>query len=306
MQRYIIIRILQTVITLLILSVVIFALVRLSGDPALLMLSENATQQEYKDMRAHLGLDKPIYVQYALFLSKAVKGDFGRSIRTHRPVTESILEKLPNSFKLVAVSMIATFIFSIPLGVLAAVRKDSALDVFVRVIAGLGQSLPTFWVGLVLIHIFVIILGILPSSGMGSWKHYLMPAFCMGNFLMAGIVRLLRSSMLEVLDSDYIRLARAKGLSQRSVVWSHALRNSLLSVLSFGGMYIAIMITGAILIETVFAWPGFGRLAYSAIVNQDFPLIQGVILMAGVIVMVANLLTDISYAYLDPRIRAQI
>jgi len=306
MQRYIIIRILQTVITLLILSVVIFALVRLSGDPALLMLSENATQQDYKDMRAHLGLDKPIYVQYALFLSKAVKGDFGKSIRTHRPVSESILEKLPNSFKLVAVSMIATFIISIPLGVLAAVRKDSALDVFVRVLAGLGQSLPTFWVGLVLIHIFVVILGILPSSGMGSWKHYLMPAFCMGNFLMAGIVRLLRSSMLEVLDSDYIRLARAKGLSQRSVVWSHALRNSLLSVLSFGGMYIAIMITGAILIETVFAWPGFGRLAYSAIVNQDFPLIQGVILMAGVIVMVANLLTDISYAYLDPRIRAQI
>jgi peptide/nickel transport system permease protein len=306
MQRYIIIRILQTVITLLILSVVIFALVRLSGDPALLMLSENATQQEYKDMRAHLGLDKPIYVQYALFLSKAVKGDFGRSIRTHRPVSESILEKLPNSFKLVAVSMIATFIFSIPLGVLAAVRKDTALDVFVRVLAGLGQSLPTFWVGLMLIHIFVVILGILPSSGMGSWKHYLMPAFCMGNFLMAGIVRLLRSSMLEVLDSDYIRLARVKGLSQTSVIWSHALRNSLLSVLSFGGMYIAIMITGAILIETVFAWPGFGRLAYSAIVNQDFPLIQGVILMAGAIVMVANLLTDISYAYLDPRIRAQI
>jgi peptide/nickel transport system permease protein len=306
MRRYITIRILQTVITLLILSIVIFALVRLSGDPALLMLSENATQQEYEDMRAHLGLDKPIYVQYALFLSKAVRGDFGNSIRSHRPVSESILEKLPNSFKLVTVSMIATFIFSIPLGVLAAVRKDTALDVFVRVLAGLGQSLPTFWVGLMLIHIFVVILGILPSSGMGSWKHYLMPAFCMGNFLMAGIVRLLRSSMLEVLDSDYIRLARAKGLSQRSVIWSHALRNSLLSVLSFGGMYIAIMITGAILIETVFAWPGFGRLAYSAIVNQDFPLIQGVILMAGVIVMVANLLTDISYAYLDPRIRAQI
>ncbi|MGD9046201.1 MAG: ABC transporter permease, partial [Desulfobacterales bacterium] len=244
--------------------------------------------------------------QYVLFLSKAVKGDFGNSIRTRRPVSESILEKLPNSFKLVAVSMIATFIFSIPLGVLAAVRKDSALDIFVRVLAGLGQSLPTFWVGLMLIHIFVVLLGILPSSGMGSWKHYLMPAFCMGNFLMAGIVRLLRSSMLEVLDSDYIRLARVKGLSQTSVIWSHALRNSLLSVLSFGGMYIAIMITGAILIETVFAWPGFGRLAYSAIVNQDFPLIQGVILMAGVIVMVANLLTDISYAYLDPRIRAQI
>jgi peptide/nickel transport system permease protein len=202
--------------------------------------------------------------------------------------------------------MIATFIFSIPLGVLAAVRKDTALDVCVRVIAGLGQSLPTFWVGLMLIHIFVVMLGILPSSGMGSWKHYLMPAFCMGNFLMAGIVRLLRSSMLEVLDSDYIRLARVKGVSQTAVIWSHALRNSLLSVLSFGGMYIAIMITGAILIETVFAWPGFGRLAYSAIVNQDFPLIQGVILMAGAIVMVANLLTDISYAYLDPRIRAQI
>jgi peptide/nickel transport system permease protein len=172
-------------------------------------------------------------------------------------------------------------------------------------IAGLGQSSPTFWVGLMLIQIFVIHLKVLPSSGMGSWQHYLMPAFCLAIFMVAGIVRLLRSSMLEALDSEFIKLARIKGVSETIVIWKHTLRNSLLPVLSFGGMYVAIMVTGAILVETVFAWPGVGRLAYRAIVSQDFPLIQGVVMVAAVVVMVANLITDILYGYLDPRIRYQ-
>jgi peptide/nickel transport system permease protein len=306
MQRYIVIRIFQTVITLLILSAVIFALVRFSGDPASLMLSENATEEDYRYMRAQLGLDKPIYVQYGIFIAKAVRGDFGESIRTRKPVLESIKEALPNSVKLVAVSMFIAFTLSLPLGVMAAVKKGTYVDTFARVLAGLGQSLPTFWVGLMMIHLFVILLGVLPASGMASWKHYLMPASCLGIFIMAGIVRLLRSSMLEVLDSEYIKMARIKGVSEGLVAWKHGLRNSLLSVLSFGGMYIAIMITGAILVETVFAWPGFGRLSYGAIVGQDFPLIQGVVLTAGAVVMIANLITDILYAYLDPRIRYRV
>ena len=306
MRRYIVIRIIQSVITLFILSMLIFGLVRLSGDPALLMLPETATKEDYQYVRKQLGLDQPVYVQYGIFITDAIRGDFGKSIRTRKPVLDSIMETLPNSMKLVFVSMCIALSLSIPLGVMAAVKKDTILDTFARVIAGLGQSLPTFWVGLMLIHLFVIILGILPSSGMGTWKHYLMPAFCLGVFLMAGITRLLRSSMLEVLDSEFIRLARIKGVSERVVVWKHALRNSLLSVLSFGGMYIAILITGAILIETVFAWPGFGRLAYGSIINQDFPLIQGVVLTAGAVVMVANLVTDVIYAYLDPRIRFQV
>ncbi len=303
MKRYIVIRLFQTVLTLIILSMVIFGLVRLSGDPALLMLPEGGTKQHYREIRAKLGLDKPIYVQYCVFVLNAAKGDFGRSIRTNRPVIDSIKEMLPNSLKLVGVAMLMTLVISMPLGVMAAVKRETFVDTFARVIAGLGQSLPTFWVGLMLIQLFVIHWGILPASGMETWKHYLMPAFCLAIFMVAGIVRLLRSSMLEVLDSEYIKMARIKGVSERSIVWKHALRNSLLPVISFGGMYVAIMITGAVLIETVFAWPGVGRLAYSAIIGQDFPLIQGVILTAAVIVMVANLSTDILYAYLDPRIR---
>jgi len=305
MQRYIIVRIFQSVITLFILSVVIFVLVRVGGDPALLMLPESGTKEDYQTIKKQMGLDKPIHVQYGIFISDAVRGDFGRSVRTRRPVMDSIKEALPNSIKLVVTSMVIALVLSIPLGVMAAVKKDTYLDTFARGVAGLGQSLPTFWVGLMMIQFFVVYLKVLPASGMSSWKHYLMPAFCLGIFMMAGITRLLRSTMLEVLDSEFIRMARIKGVSERGVVWKHALRNSLLPVVSFGGVYIAIMVTGAILVESVFAWPGFGRLAYSAIVRQDFPLIQGVILTAGAVVMVANIITDILYAYLDPRIRIQ-
>jgi peptide/nickel transport system permease protein len=303
MQRYIIIRLLQTLVTLVILSMIIFSLTRLSGDPAILMIPEGSTKEQYQNMRAQLGLNRPIYVQYVVFFMNAVKGDFGESIRTKRPVIDSIKEMLPNSIKLVAVSMVMALITGIPLGVMAAVKKSTLIDTFARAIAGLGQSIPTFWVGLMLIQLFVIHLRVLPAAGMGSWKHYLMPAFCLAVFMVAGVVRLLRSSMLEVLDSEYIKMARIKGVSKRSIVWKHALRNSLLPVISFGGMYIAIMVTGAILIETVFAWPGVGRLAYRAIVTQDFPLIQGVVMTAALIVMMANLVTDVLYAYLDPRIR---
>ena len=303
MKRYILVRLLQSVVTLLVISMIVFGLVRISGDPALLMLPYGATEEHYRELRIQLGLEKPIYTQYAIFIRDALKGDFGQSIRTNRPVVESIREMLPNSLKLVVVSMGIALLVSIPLGVMAAVKKFTFLDILARLIAGLGQSLPTFWVGLMLIQLLVIKFGILPASGMGSWKHYLMPSFCLAIFMVAGLVRLLRSSMLEALDSEYIRMARIKGVSERAIAWTHALRNSLLPVLSFGGMYVAILVTGAILIETVFSWPGLGRLAYAAIVGQDFPVIQGVVLTAAVITMMANLLTDVLYAYLDPRIR---
>jgi len=306
MQRFIVVRLFQNIIALIILSMIIFFLVRLSGDPALLMLPEGATQEHYQEMRTQLGLDKPIYVQYGIFLANAARGDFGRSIRTKRVVIASIKEALPNSMKLVVVSMVMAILISIPLGVMAAVKKGAFIDTFARVVAGLGQSLPTFWVGLMLIQLFVVWLGILPASGMETWKHYLMPAFCLAIYLVAGIVRLLRSSMLDALDSDYIKMARIKGVSERVIIYKHALRNSILPILSFGGMYVAIMITGAILIETVFAWPGIGRLAYRAIVSQDFPLIQGVVMAAAVVVMTANLITDILYSFFDPRIRHQV
>ena len=303
MLRFVAIRLLQLAATLLVLSALIFGLVRLAGDPAALMLDTTATRADYEMFRHELGLDQPIWVQYGIFLKSALVGDLGLSLRSKLPVWDSISAALPNTGKLTLASMALALAMSIPLGVAAAVYKGTWIDAFVRFIAGVGQSVPTFWVGLVLINVFVIQLGLLPSSGMGSWQHYLMPSFTLGIFMMAGIARLLRSSMLEVLESDYIKLARLKGVPERDVIWKHALRNSLLPVLSFGGMYIAILMTGAILVETVFAWPGFGRLAQTAIVNQDFPVIQGVVLVGGAIGVVASLITDLLYAWIDPRIR---
>ena len=284
-------------------SAIIFGLVRLAGDPAALMLDTTATKADYEMFRHELGLDQPIIVQYGVFLRHAITGDLGLSLRSKLPVWHSISVALPNTGKLTLVSMLLALAMSIPLGVWSAVHKGTWIDATVRFIAGVGQSVPTFWVGLVLINIFVIQLGLLPSSGMDSWKSYIMPSFTLGIFMMAGIARLLRSSMIEALESDYVKLARLKGVPERDVIWKHALRNSLLPVLSFGGLYIAILMTGAILVETVFAWPGFGRLAQTAIVNQDFPVIQGVVLVGGAIVIIASLLTDLLYAWIDPRIR---
>lgn len=305
MKRYILMKLFQSLIALIVLSIVVFALIRLSGDPAIQFLPPDSTEEDYKLIRKRFGLDKPIPFQYGLFIAHAVKGDFGNSIFTRRPVMDSIKEMLPNSLRLIAVSALIGFIIAIPLGVMAAVKKGTPIDTFARLIAGLGQSLPSFWVGLMMIEIFVVWLGLLPSSGMGGWRHYLMPATCLAFFIMPGPIRLLRSSMLEVLESEYIRLARIKGVSERLIVWRHALRNSLLPVLSFSAMYLALMVTGAITTETVFAWPGMGRLAYRAIIDQDFPLIQGVVLLTAIIVIAANFLADILYAYVDPRIRVK-
>ncbi|MFC1532452.1 ABC transporter permease [Thermodesulfobacteriota bacterium] len=303
MQRYIAMRLFQMLISLLLLSTIIFGITRVTGDPASLLLPESGTEEDYRYIKARLGLDKPVYVQYAIFIGNALKGDLGTSFYSRRPVIVSIMEALPNTIKLAGGAFFIATVTGIFLGVLGAVKRGGPLDTLARIIAGLGQSVPTFWVGLVLIQIFVIELKILPSSGMGSWKHYLMPSFNLSLFMMAGLIRLLRSSMLEVLDSEFITLARIKGIPERVVIWKHALRNSLLAVLSFAGVYIALLVTHTVLIETVFTWPGFGRLAYRAIISRDFPLIQGVVMVAAVIVMGANLLTDILYAYIDPRIR---
>jgi peptide/nickel transport system permease protein len=291
------------VVALFVFSLLSFGLPRLGGDPVLHFMPPGAVEEDYQRTRKRLGLDKPIYVQYGIFLVNATKADFGVSIFTNRPVLDSIKEKFPNSLRLVAVGALLAFSFAIPLGVAAAVKSGTSIDTFARVVAGLGQSLPSFWVGLMMINVFTVQLGILPAFGMGDWRHYVMPASCIAFFLLAGPIRLLRSSMLEVLDSEYIRLARIKGVSERVIIWKHALRNSLLPVLSFTGMYLALLVTTCILTETVFAWPGVGRLSYRAILSNDFPVIQGVLLLTAVLVIVANFLTDIIYGYVDPRIR---
>jgi len=291
------------IIALLFLSAIVFGLIRLSGDPSIHFLSADANEDDLLLVRAELGLDRPVYIQYGFFIMNAFKGDFGKSIFTKRPVIESIKEMLPNSIRLIFVATLIAFSVAIPLGVMAAVKKGTSIDRCARFLAGMGQSLPSFWIGLMMLQLFVIILGILPASGIGDWRHYVMPATCLALFKMPGPLRLIRSSMLECLDSEYIKLARIKGVPKRIVIWKHALRNSLLPVLSYSAMYLALSVSGTIVVETVFAWPGMGRLAYNAIITQDFPVIQGVVLLTAFIVLVANFLADILYAFVDPRIR---
>jgi len=303
MQRYVLKRIVQSVLTLLVLSMLIFIVCRLTGDPVTLMLPDDASYEDVAQLRTALGLDRPLPVQYWLFLSSAVQGDFGRSIKGQVPVLDLIQERLPNSIKLGIVSLLITVILAFPLGVMAAVNKGTAIDTIANLIAVLGQSLPQFWVGIVLIQIFAVHLRWLPVAGSASPWHYILPGFTLGWFLVAGIMRLLRSSMLDVLDSEFVKLARIKGVSGWVVIWKHALKNAIMPVLTFAAIYLAILITGAILVETVFAWPGIGQLIYQGIVYRDFPVIQAVVLLTAVIVVLVNFLVDITYAYLDPRIR---
>ena len=305
MQRFVLRRFGQAVMALFILSILIFVLVRLTGDPTLLLLPEDATEEDIRQLQQALGLDKSWPVQYWVFVSNAVRGDFGRSIKGQIPVSDVIKERLPHSIRLGAASLLVTVVIALPLGVLAAVNKDTMLDTVAKIIAVLGQSMPMFWVGIVLIQVFAVYLRLLPSGGTGSLAHYILPAFTLGWWLVAGIMRLLRSSLLEVLDTEFVKLARLKGLSDGRVIWKHALRNALIPVVTLGGIYMAILITAAILVETVFAWPVIGRLVYESIVFRDFPVVQAVVLMTAGFVIFTSLVVDILYAYLDPRIRYQ-
>lgn len=305
MQRYVLKRVLQSLLTLLVLSVIIFIVCRLTGDPVMLMLPDDASYEDVAQLRTALGLDRPLPVQYWRFLKNALQGDFGRSIKGQVPVLDLIKDRFPNSIKLGLVSLLITVVLAFPLGVMAAVKKGTAVDTLANLIAVLGQSLPQFWVGIVLIQVFAVYLRWLPVAGTGSFWHYILPGFTLGWFLVAGIMRLLRSSMLDVLDSEFVKLARIKGVPGWVVVWKHALKNAIMPVLTFAAIYLAILITGAILVETVFAWPGLGQLIYQGIVYRDFPVIQAVVLLTAVIVVSINFIVDIAYAYLDPRIRLQ-
>ena len=305
MQRYIVRRVGEAVLALFALSVIIFLMVRLTGDPALLMLPPDAGADALVDIRHSMGLDKPLVTQYGLFIRDYAKGSFGDSLRSKTPVSELIKDRLPNSLKLVGAAAVIVLLISIPLGVLSAVYKGTWIDTLATGFAVLGQAIPVFWLGILMIQLFTVKLGWLPSSGMGGLDHYIMPAFALGFFTVAAIQRLLRSSMLEAMDSEYIKTARMKGLSEFKVVWKHALRNSLISVITLGGIYIAILITLGILVEVVFAWPGMGRLMFQGIVFRDFPVVQAVVLISAAIVIFSSLVVDIAYAYLDPRIRLQ-
>ena len=304
MIRFVFSRVLQSLVALAILSVVVFILARATGDPLQLILPMSATPEDYADARRYLGLDRPYVEQYLSFVGRAVTGDFGNSLRARRPVIELIQERLPNSLRLAAFAMGISLAIAFPLGVLAAVKKGTGLDRTAQVIAVLGQSLPTFWVAIVLVEVVAGRLQWLPAGGSSQgFASYILPGFTLGWFVVAGMMRLLRSGMLEVLDSEYVKLARMKGVVEHRVVWVHALKNALIPVVTFAGIYFSILVTTAIVVETVFAWPGLGRLAYEGISSRDFPVIQAVVLTTAAIVALVNLGVDCLYAVIDPRIR---
>lgn len=303
MTRFIIIRLIQAVLTLVIISMVVFALARASGDPVMLMAPAQASMEDIEAIRQYLGLDKSIPEQYWVFLKNVAKGDLGESIRTRRPVATIIGERLPYTIQLGLSAIVIGVAISLILGVTAACNRGTWIDSLVKFIAILGQALPSFWVAIVAIQIFAVSLDLLPTSGTGGPDHYIMPILTMSFFMLPIMTRLLRSSMLEVLDSEYVKLARIKGLPEIWVVWKHALRNAIIPLLTAAGITFATIVTGAVIIETVFSWPGIGRLIADAVIARDFPVTQAVVLLVAVVVLGVNLVVDILYAYVDPRIR---
>src|SRR5262245_43710704 len=303
MIRYLAGRVLQTLLSMLVVISIVFVLTRLSGNPIHMLLDVNATQRDIEILTDHLGLAKPLPVQYGLYVKNVVQGDFGKSILTRRPVTEHIWERLPATVELGSVAMFLSVILGVPIGVYSAVRRGGLLDGSARVFAVLGQSLPPFWLGLMLILLFGVILGVLPAGGRGGPQHIILPAFTLGYFTSAAIMRLTRSSMLEVLGTDYIKFARLKGLHEQLVLWKHGLKNALLPVITFAVMLFVQFLGGAVVTETVFAWPGLGRLILESITTRDYPIVQAGVLVLSALYLMANLCVDVLYSYLNPRIR---
>jgi len=303
-QRYIMIRMAHALLALFALSIIVFALTRLSGNPLDVLLADDATEQDYIQMAELWGLDKPLHVQYLVYAGNILQGNFGTSLKWPGKSTKDlILSRLPATLQLSALSLVVAGIISVPLGVLVAVNKDTGIDYVGKVVALLGQAAPSFWVAIILIWVFAVTLGWLPASGKGGFENLIMPSFALGWFQVAAVMRLTRSSMLEVLDTEYVKLARIKGLSERKVIWKHCLRNAAIAPLTYFGFILGGFLTGSVVIETVFAWPGVGRLAIEALRARDFQVVQSVVLFFAVVYIFSNLLVDVLYAYIDPRIR---
>jgi ABC-type dipeptide/oligopeptide/nickel transport system permease component len=303
MQRYILRRIFYAFISLVLLSITIFCLVRITGDPAVLMAEPGAKEADLQIIRQEFGLDKPWPVQYVRFVANLLQGDFGTSIYYRIPAFDLYVQRLPASLLLAAVAMAISLVLGIPVGVFSAVRLNTWIDNIGKLFAILGLSLPSFWVGLILILVFSVSLGWLPSSGSGTFWHLLMPAFSLGWVFTAAHMRMTRSAMLEVLGSEYVKLARIKGLPEKLVIGKHAFKNAIIPVLTLAGINLVLMVNVAVVVESVFAWPGIGRLLYEGIAFRDFPVVQTTVLLGGVMIVVVNLIVDILYAYIDPRIR---
>jgi len=301
--RYLLSRAVQSVVLLVLVTAVVFLILRLTpGDPALVLLGTQAPPEAITELRRNLGLDRPLWEQYARYLGQLARGDLGSSIRAQRPVGPYVAQRIPATLHLLASAVLLATVIGIPLGIVAALRQGRAVDQLVVAVSSLGQSVPSFWFGLILIVILSVNLRLLPSSGRGTLAHLVMPAVTLAFFLVGLVLRLTRASMLEVLAADYVRTARAKGLAERLVVAKHALRNAMLPLVTVLGLQVATLLSGAIITETVFAWPGIGTLAINAIYQRDYPVVQAIVLLSALAFVLVNFLVDLLYVYLDPRI----
>ena len=303
MQKFLARRILLAFVTLLSVSVIIFILGRVSGDPRHIYLDDYSTQEDWDRMGEVLGLDKPYWQQYGLFVSGAVRGDFGRSVKEGRPVMDVILERAPATLLLGFVAFSISLLVGVPLGILSAVSRGTMLDRFGKMVALIGQSAPPFWLGIMLMFLFAVKLRWVPPYGREDWNSILLPAITLGWYYAAANLRLIRSAMLDVLDSEYVKLARAKGVSNTGVILKHGLRNALIPPLTFAGVTLGALVTGSLVVETVFAWPGLGRLAVDALFAFDYLLLQGVVITFTLMYVTVAVAVDVLYAYVDPRIR---
>jgi peptide/nickel transport system permease protein len=303
MSRYLLRRLFQAIVVIFGSITVIFLILRISGDPASLLLPFDATDEEIENFRRVFGLTDPVPVQYLRFVTRMAVGDFGESIRYRIPAMGMVLERLPATMQLAFGAVGVAVLISIPLGVIAAVRRGSIIDNALSAFSLLGQSVPTFWLGVMSVIVFAVILKVLPTSGKGGLEHYVLPIGSLAAYSMARFVRVTRSTMLEVLNEDYVRTARGKGLRETVVISVHAFRNASIPIVALIGYMFAGLVGGAVVIEMVFAWPGIGRLMVMAVNTRDYPVAQAAVFVISVLVTIANLITDISYGYLDPRIR---
>ncbi len=305
MRRYVLKRLIYAVFVIFCVVTIVFFLTRLSGDPARLMAAPDASDEEILELREALGLNKPLIVQYGEYLVRAVQGDFGMSYRHGEPAMQLVLDRLPMTMRLSGMALLIALLVALPLGLIAAVYRDSVLDQAAMTLSLFGQSFPTFWMGIMLILIFSETLRWLPTSGTGGIEYMILPAVTLSFQTTANVTMLLRSSMLEVLGTDYIRTARAKGVQERGVIVAHALRNAALPVITAISLQIGPMLGGAVVTETVFAYPGMGRLAVQAINNRDFTVVQAFVVVMAVIIVSINLITDLIYTVVDPRIKLE-
>jgi len=303
MKKYIFNRLIQAVVCLFFITIIVFGLTHLSGDPVMLMVPPEATIDEIEAMRVMLGLKDPLYVQYWRFISRVMVGDFGKSLRWNTPCFDIFIDRFPATVLLGTTAMIFSVLLGIPMGIISAVKMGKLFDSIGKFIALLGQAMPAFWLGIMLMMFFAVRIRVLPTSGMGTWQQLVLPTVTLGWIFMASLTRMTRSAMLDVLDSEYIKMARTVGVPANMVVWNQALKNALIPILTIAALNFIILLNGTVIVELVFNWPGVGRLVVDSIFARDYPVVQMCVLIASSLFVFTNLFVDVLYAYIDPRIR---